>query len=143
MRSFLVLLIAFCLFGCDSLNRDQLLVRSGIKAEEAKSLEVSVAEVVTAFAEKKGLINKKAESQVQGTLLYYQSSDEYFPITLGARTVADGVVVDLLHFHPGSGETEAYSQMKRELSETVIGRFGAAVTVMEDGQHYAIEQKSP
>ncbi|MES9946692.1 MAG: hypothetical protein ABW080_17200 [Candidatus Thiodiazotropha sp.] len=143
MRSFLVLLIAFGLFGCDTFNRDQLLVRSAIGNEEAKSVEISVAEAATAFAENKGLINKTAESKVQDTLLYYQSSDEYFPITLGARKVADGVVIDLLHFHPGSGETAAYSQMKLELSEILIGRFGTAVTVMEDGQHYAIEQKSP
>lgn len=143
MRPLLVLLIAFSLSGCDTFNRDQLLVRTAITAEESKSVELSVAEVVSAFAEKKVFINKTAESGAQGTLLFYQSNDEYFPITLGARTVADGVAIDFMHFHPGSGETTAYSRMKKELTGILIARFGSAVTVMEDGQHYAIERKNP
>ena len=143
MRPLLVLLISIGLSGCDTLNRDQLLVRAGGTAEEAKSVEASVVGVVSEFAEEKGLINETAESKAQGTLLCYQSNDVYFPITHVARTVADGIAIDFMHFHPGSGETTVYSKMKNELSAILSAQFGSALTVLGNGQHYEIEQKSP
>ena len=80
---------------------------------------------------------------VEDALLFYQSNDEYFPITLGARKVKDGIVVDLIQFHPGSGETEMYSQMKNDVLVILEKQYGVEVNSLPYEQHYEIKRKNP
>ena len=126
-------MLALVVAGCDSLNQDQLLVRVSSESTSPRSIESKIVSLLTSYAEEHEFLDKTKESRVSGTLVYFQSKDEYFPISLGARVVDDGVVIDLLHFHPGGGETEAYSTMKNQLLALLKYQFGASVTSIPYG----------
>jgi len=138
-----ITVLALAVAGCDSLNQDQLLVRVSSESLSPKSIESKIVSVLTSYAEENEFLDKTRESRVNGTLAYFQSKDEHFPISLGARRVADGVVIDLLHFHPGGGETDAYSEIKRQLLALLKSQFGASVTSVPYGERYEIVRSNP
>ena len=109
----------------------------------SEALEIAVTRSISKYAESKGFVNKSGESMVEGTLLFYQGNDEYFPITLGARKVKDGVVVDLTHFHPDSDETEMYSQMKNDVLVILEKQYSIEVNSLPYEQHYEIIRENP
>jgi hypothetical protein len=143
LKFILIAVLALVVAGCDSLNQDQLLVRVSRESTSPLIIESKIVSVLTSYAEENELLDKTKESRVTGTLVYFQSKDEYFPISLGARRVTDGVVVDLLHFHPGGGETDAYSKMKNQLLALLRSQFGAGVTSVPYGERYEIVPNNP
>ena len=138
-----IVVLVFVLTGCDTLNQGQVLVRVSSLNELSKGPETKAISVLSSFADSKGLLDKTNESKVDGTLVYFEGRDKYFPILLGARWVSDGIVIDILHFHPGGGETETYTAIKEELLSLLKLEFGDRVTTVPYDKQYEILLKNP
>lgn len=83
---------------------------------------------VSRVATEAGLQNHTDESKVSGTLLYFVEPIPHFPILIGARTTDETVIVDLIHFHPGSSTTPAYDKLDSTISAGLIQRLGTRLT---------------
>lgn len=135
--------MSLVLTACDSLNRDQLLLRPSVAEQSPVEDRITIAQLLSEVAESKGFKEKHLTSTVQDTVVYFEEDVEYFPIYFGARRVGDDYVVDLSHFHPGPGETDKYKQVKELIIKRLEERFSERIKLMPKGEHIAIVHKVP
>ncbi len=126
MRTSCLLLwaIAFLLVACDTANlRQYRVARSKPRDRDA------VKKVLKAVAEQAGLVDATSTSKVQQTLVLYEEPHvEHFQVDLGARVVAQDIVVDL---NAGFGPTPAkFKNVEQILAPALQSAFGTRLEVI-------------
>lgn len=122
------LLIA--LGGCDTFNQAQFLIPDPSPANRDRVMGVVKSAAVSA-----GMVDRTNRSKVSDTLLYFEEPVKSFPTTLGARSTSEYIVIDLACFHPGRGESPAFSVTRKSLESSLKSEFGThwqLVTKAED-----------
>lgn len=114
----IVVLLMTGLGGCDSLNHRQYLLSQEQTKTQEKEISKELSNLLAPVIEKYNLVNSEKDAKAEGVLLYYKSKSN-FPIQFGARTTNKGIVVDLIHFHPGPGETKEYSEIVNDVVEAL------------------------
>jgi len=104
--------------GCDTLNHRQYLLISQTTPEQTYIVRQNLKNSLAPVIEKHGLVNSIDDAKREGVLLYYKTKNG-FPIQMGAKSTSKGVVVDLLHFHPGTGETKVYTEIVNDVVEVL------------------------
>jgi hypothetical protein len=105
--------------GCDTFNQAQFLIPDPSPANRDRVMGVVKSAAVSA-----GMVDRTDRSKVTDTLIYFEEPVEYFPTTLGARGTSEYIVIDLACFHPGSGESPAFSVTKKSLESALKTEFG-------------------
>jgi hypothetical protein len=107
-------LLLTALAACDTISRRQFLLSPELQENEIEKLKKQIDIALADTIQKYGLVNSIHYAQANGVLLYFTTEDS-FPIQLGARNTDKGIVIDLIHFHPGTGETERYTELLSDL----------------------------
>lgn len=104
--------------GCDTLNHKQYFVITATSSIEIESLKKEVETSLIPIVEKYDLKKTdKVRSEFNVIVSYVTKSN--FPIQVGMREIDGVVVLDLMHFHPGTGETEEYQQIVNDVLKSI------------------------
>lgn len=122
MRAFVA--IALFLAACDTVNVQQYRIAGSAHTDTAK-----LKQVLRRVASQVGLVESTSSSRVPRTLvLYTQPHVQHFRVDMGARFVADDIVVDLT---AGFGPTPRdFNRAQSLLTPALSGAFGSHLTVM-------------
>jgi hypothetical protein len=122
-----LVLIALFLSACDTLNIQQYRVAGGAHRDAAK-----VKRVLHTVASQTGLVDSTSTSRAPHTIVFYtQPNVQHFRVDLGARIVADDIVVDL---NAGFGPTpREFKQAELLLTPALTSEFGSRLTVLPPG----------
>lgn len=126
----ITLLIVVAIAACDSLNRDQLLIHISAGVADTSWQAADLKRTLARFALDRGFTDITSKSKAVATLARFESHDEHFPMYLGARAEGDELLVDLYHFHPGTGETKTYSKLKADVKVLLAERYGKEVRLL-------------
>jgi len=116
--------IAVLLSACDSVNIQQYRIGGGAHRDTAK-----VKQVLYNVASQTGLVNRTSTSHAGHTVVFYtQPNVQHFRVDLGARVVANDIVVDL---YAGFGPTRReFKEAERLLTPALSSQFGSRLSVM-------------
>lgn len=122
MRITLIAALALLLTACDTLNKSQYLVPtySDGATQEAALAKKTLRSVSNQF----NLQDQTWSSHVPETIAYYSQQNSSIPLQLGARIAPEGIVIDLMHFHPGVSESKEYKAAKAALESALGANFG-------------------
>lgn len=112
----IISLLFATIVGCDTLNKRQFLLNSKLNENQIQKLRTTIEKALSATIEKYNLVNSVQDAHTEGVLLYYKTNNN-FPIQLGARNTDKGIVIDLIIFHPGTGELEEYQSLSKDILE--------------------------
>lgn len=105
--------------GCyDTLNHKQYLLIQKPSENEFDEIRKKLESAFEPIIQKYALVNSKDDAKANGVLLYYKTKNN-FPIILGAKKTNKGVTIDVMQFHPGSGEIENYTKIVDEIVKTL------------------------
>jgi hypothetical protein len=123
----LAFIAALLLSACDTVNIQQYRIAGGAHRDTAK-----VKRVLHTVASQTGLVDSTSTSRAPQTVVFYmQPNVQHFRVDLGARVVADDIVVDLnAGFGPTPGE---FKQAERLLTPALSSEFGSRLTVLPPG----------
>jgi hypothetical protein len=132
----LIMLVAMITAGCDTLNHTQFQIAPAhdpniVSAEVSDADRAEVKQILLSLADELGLQDLSHYQTSPATIAYLREPVRDFPMKLGARAVGDTIVVELIHFHPGSGETASYTTAKVLLLSKLKAAFGDRVKVVE------------
>jgi hypothetical protein len=129
IRALLLFAAVAGITGCDTLNYAQYqIARAGANPVD----RAHVVAAVNSAASRAALSDATSRSHVPDTLVYFEEPVGHFPTTLGARVVGDSIVVDLVCFHPGPGESKPFSAAKVSLSDSLRVEFGGRLTMLQN-----------
>ena len=139
MRYFSILaLIATVLVnsGCDTLNHRQYLLVPVVSNVQFEELRAELGKVLTPVAEKHKLDDSTSDAKASGVVFYYKTKSD-FPIQVGAKNTSTGLVVDVIQFHPGTGEGEEYLKIVEDIKKALANLN--SVKLLELGSGYQIK----
>lgn len=114
----ILLIAAFCVTGCDTLNVKQYRV-TGVTPNSADARKLK--SVLQSVADKAGLKDCTSGSGKTNLLVLYALPERSLP-TLSAQFVQEGVTIDLFG---GFGTPPPFRQAKRLLGSTLSTEFGS------------------
>jgi len=122
MRAFVA--IALFLAACDTMNVQQYRIAGGAHTDTAR-----VKPVLGRVASQVGLVNNTSSSRVSRTIVSYtQPNVQHFRVIMGARAVANDIIVDLT---AGFGPTpREFKQARSLLTPALSNKFGSHLMVM-------------
>lgn len=113
-----LLLLILIINGCDTLNHRQYFVITAISPIEIEYLKKEVEKSLTPLVHKYDLKKTdKARPGINVIVSYVTKSN--FPIQVGMRELDGVVVLDLMHFHPGTEETVEYQRIVNDVLRTL------------------------
>jgi hypothetical protein len=120
-------LIALLLSACDTVNIQQYRVAGGTHRDVTK-----VKQLLHSVASDTGLVDSTSTSRAPRTIVFYtQPNVQHFRVDLGARAVAEDIVVDL---NAGFGPTPPeFKKAERLLTPALASEFGSRLHIAPSG----------
>jgi hypothetical protein len=130
---FVSLAAAVLLGACDTVNVQQYRIAGGAHRDAAK-----VKQILHSVASQTGLVESTSTSRAPHTLVFYtQPNVQHFRVDLGARIVAEDILVDL---NAGFGPTPSeFKQAERLLTPALSSEFGPRVSIAQGVQAARVE----
>jgi len=100
------------------MNHRQFLLTPELSDKQISDIRKNLEKSLAPTLKKYKFENNINFAEAEGVLLYYQT-DEDFLVTIGARNSKNGIVVDVMQFHPGTGETKQYSEILAQVIEAI------------------------
>jgi hypothetical protein len=114
IKSIILILSLSFIAACDTLNHQQYFIISSISPTEVVVLKNEIKTALIPVVKKYGLEETTNISPKINAILAYNTKSN-FPIQVGIRNVNDVIVLELMHFHPGTGETEEYKKILSDI----------------------------
>jgi hypothetical protein len=116
-------LVALLLTACDTINIQQYRIAGGAHRDTAK-----VKRILHSVAGETGLVDNTPTSRAPRTIVFYtQPNVQHFRVDLGARAVADDIVIDL---SAGFGPTPPeFKKAERALTPALSSEFSSRLTI--------------
>jgi hypothetical protein len=136
-----VALLSIALAGCGTLNQAQFQIPdpSGSAADRER-----LVAVVKNAATDAGMVDRTASSKIPNTLVYFEEPVASFRTTLGARTAAGYLIIDLACFHFKACETPTFSFMTKSLADALQTEFGSNWRLVTDpANRIPVSRQSP
>jgi hypothetical protein len=128
-----LLFIAALLSACDTVNLEQYRIAGGAHGDAA-----NVKRILHSVAGQTGLVDSTSTSRAPRTIVFYtQANVQNFRVDLGARIVAQDILIDL---NAGFGPTPPEFRKAEELlTPALSSEFGSRLTIAKGAQAVPIK----
>jgi hypothetical protein len=110
----IILLASLTLIGCATYSNKHFALMDAPPKENISSITDSIKNTVEPILYRHGLQDRLTSTIPKGVMLYYSTGGNS-AIRVGFRVQENKVVFDAFQYHPGAGDTDAYTNLVTEV----------------------------